>query len=52
VDLERRGGALDFSGDSVEAIDGLLADVEIDAVQLQHEAKRLRDLKVAKNVSN
>ena len=35
------GGELGFEGDPVEAIDGLLSDVELDAVGLQHEARRL-----------
>ncbi len=43
--------ALGFSKDPVEAIDGLLADVKIDSVELQHEAKKLWTLMVVKNVS-
>lgn len=30
-----------FSGDPVEAIDGLLADVEMDSLTLQHAVKKL-----------
>ena len=45
-------GALEFSGDPVEAVDGLLADVEADAVRLQHEAKKLWSLKVVEDVSD
>ena len=32
---------LSFEGDPVEAIDGLLSGVEIDAVSLQHEVKKI-----------
>lgn len=45
-------GALEFSGDPVGAIDGLLGEVEADAVRLQHEAKKLWSLKVVKDVSD
>jgi hypothetical protein len=41
---------LSFEGDPVDAIDGLLSDVEIDSVKLQHEAKKIWTLKVLKNV--
>jgi len=40
------GDELGFEGDPVEAIDGLLSDVELDAVELQHEVKRLWAAKV------
>ena len=43
---------LGSSGDPVEAIDGLLADVEIDSVRLQHEAGKFWTLRVAENVSS
>lgn len=31
----------EFKGDPVDAVDGLLADVNVDSVKLQHEAKKL-----------
>ena len=40
------GEKLGFEGDPVEAIDGLLSDVELDAVELQHEVNRLWITKV------
>jgi len=43
--------SLSFEGDPVEAIDGLLSDIDIDSVELQHEAKKIWALKVLKNVS-
>jgi hypothetical protein len=39
-----------FEEDPVEAIDGLLSDIEMDSVELQHEAKKIWTLKVLKNV--
>jgi len=39
---------LSFEGDPVEAIDGLLSD--IDSVELQHEVKKIWAPKVLKNV--
>lgn len=39
-----------FEGDPVEAIDGLLSDVNIDSITLQHEAKKLWISKVLENV--
>lgn len=42
---------LSFEGDPVEAIDGLLSDVDIDSVELQHEAKKFWAIKVLKNAS-
>jgi len=42
---------LSFEGDPVEAIDGLLSDIDVDSVELQHEAKKIWALKVLKNVS-
>ena len=41
---------LSFEGDPVEAIDGLLSDINIDSVELQHEARKIWALKVLKNV--
>ncbi|MEM2994937.1 MAG: hypothetical protein QXI91_02815 [Candidatus Bathyarchaeia archaeon] len=43
--------ALTFDGDPVEAIDGLLSDVDLDSVSLQHEAVKFWMSKVLKNVS-
>jgi len=40
-----------FEGDPVEALDGLLAGVEVDSVRLQHEIKDLWALGLAKNLS-
>jgi hypothetical protein len=40
-----------FEGDPVEALDGLLAGVEIDSVRLQHEIKDLWVQGLAKNLS-
>jgi len=42
---------LSFEGDPVEAIDGMLSDLDVDSVKLQHEAKKIWALKVLKNVS-
>jgi len=36
---------LSFEGDPVEAIDGLLSDINIDSVELQHEAKKIWTIK-------
>jgi len=44
------GEKLGFEGDPVDAIDGLLSDVELDAVELQHEVKRLWVAKVLGDV--
>ena len=41
-----------FEGDPVEAIDGLLSDVNIDSVKLQHKIKEIWMGKVAENVSS
>lgn len=43
--------ALGFSGDPVEAIDGLLADIKVDSVELQHEAGKLWASMVVEDVS-
>ena len=32
---------LSFKGDPVEAIDGLLEDIDVDSVELQHKARKL-----------
>lgn len=40
-----------FEGDPVEAIDGLLSDINMDSVTLQHEAKKFWASKVLENVS-
>jgi len=39
-----------FKGDPVEALDGLLSDVNIDSVELQHKIKDLWVHRVARNV--
>ena len=39
-----------FEGDPVEAIEGLLKDMDIDSVSLQHETKKLWAKKVLDNV--
>ncbi|MEM1582454.1 MAG: hypothetical protein QXK89_08105 [Candidatus Bathyarchaeia archaeon] len=40
-----------FEGDPVEAIDGLLSDINIDSVTLQHKAKKFWISRVFENVS-
>jgi len=42
---------LGFEGDPVEAIDGLLSGLDIDAVKLQHEIGKVWSLRTLKNVS-
>lgn len=44
--------SLIFEGDPVEAIDGLLSDIDMDSVELQHEARKIWALNVLKNVSD
>jgi len=41
-----------FKGDPVKAIDGLLADVNLDSVELQHLVKKMWTSKVPRDVSN
>jgi hypothetical protein len=41
-----------FEGDPVKAIEGLLKDVDMDSVTLQHETNRLWAKKVLENVSS
>ena len=41
-----------FEKDPVGAIDGLLSDVDIDSVELQHETKTIWTKKVLRNVTN
>ncbi|MCK4478092.1 hypothetical protein KAU88_06160 [Candidatus Bathyarchaeota archaeon] len=43
---------LSFEEDPIEAIDGLLSDIDINSVELQHEATKIWALKVLKNVSS
>jgi len=45
------GEELRFEGDPVEAIDGILADLEIDSVELQHKLKKIWISKVLEDVS-
>jgi hypothetical protein len=40
-----------FEGDPVQAIDGLLKDIDIDAVKLQHDAQKIWAMKVLENAS-
>jgi len=42
--------SLSFEGDPVESIDGLLSNIDVDSVELQHEAKKIWTLKVLKDV--
>ena len=46
-----KGAMASFEGDPVEAIDGLLSDIDIDAVELQHQAMKLWLAKVLGDVS-
>ncbi|MBS7611458.1 hypothetical protein KEJ27_04540 [Candidatus Bathyarchaeota archaeon] len=41
-----------FKGDPVNAIDGLLSDVKVDSVELQHRIKDLWLMKVAEDISS
>lgn len=41
-----------FEGDPVEAIDGLLSDIKISSLELQHKIKDLWLTKIAENISN
>lgn len=41
-----------FEGDPVKAIEGLLKDVDVDSVTLQHESHKLWAKKVLENVSS
>ena len=41
-----------FRGDPVKAIEGLLADINLDSVELQHLVKKMWISKVPTNVSN
>ena len=43
--------SLAFQGDPVDAIDGLLSDIDVDSVELQHEAKKMWAQKGLKNIS-
>ena len=44
--------SLSFDEDPVEAIDGLLSDIDLDSVNLQHEAIKFWASKVLKDVSD
>ena len=46
-----KGAMVSFEGDPVEAIDGLLSDIDIDALELQHQAMKLWLAKVLGDVS-
>ena len=41
-----------FEGDPVKAIEGLLKDIDIDSVKLQHETQKLWAKKVLEHVSH
>ncbi|MEM3081773.1 MAG: hypothetical protein QXH35_08825 [Nitrososphaerota archaeon] len=41
-----------FVGDPVDAIAGLLSDIDVDAVELQHRAAEMWRLKVLRDASN
>ena len=41
-----------FEGDPVEAIDGLLAEIDKDSVELQHRIKDIWISRIRENVSN
>ena len=43
---------LTFEEDPIEAIDGLISDIKVDAVELQHRIKDLWFLRVLEDVSN
>ncbi len=47
-----RDEGLTFDADPVEAIDGLLSEIELDSVRLQHEATKIWISRVLKNVSD
>ncbi len=47
-----RDEGLTFNADPVEAIDGLLSEIELDSVRLQHEATKIWISRVLKNVSD
>ncbi len=43
-------GSVRFEGDPVKAIDGILADLRLTSVELQHSARRTWASKVSRNV--
>lgn len=43
---------LKFEGDPVDAIDGLLSEINVDSVELQHKIKEMWFLKSIRNVSD
>ncbi|MEM0384286.1 MAG: hypothetical protein QXI02_04165 [Candidatus Caldarchaeum sp.] len=43
---------IEFVGDPVDAVSGLLSDVDVDAVELQHRAAEMWRLKVLRDASN
>jgi len=43
---------VNFEGDPIAAIDGILSDIDIDSVELQHKIKDMWILRVVKNVSD
>lgn len=51
LEAELRAEKRGFEGDPIKAIEGLLADVNIDSVELQHLAGKIWVRKVLGNVS-
>ncbi|MBS7638058.1 hypothetical protein KEJ49_04120 [Candidatus Bathyarchaeota archaeon] len=51
LEAELRAEKREFEGDPIKAIEGLLADVNIDSVELQHLAGKIWVRKVLGNVS-
>lgn len=49
--LAVEGEQFSFERDPVEAIDGLLSDLDVNAVKLQHEAGKIWALRSLRNVS-
>ena len=43
---------VNFEGDPIAAIDGILSDIDMDSVELQHKIKDIWILRVVKNVSD
>jgi len=43
---------IEFRGDPVEILDGLLSDIEINSVELQHKIKEMWIAGLAQNISS
>ena len=52
MDFRYRVRRMLFEGDPVEAIDGLLAEIDKDSVELQHRIKDIWISRIRENVSN